>query len=116
MINGENLSDNRGKHENHVLKLSDHLKNSIQEHVKLISHRVSHCRRESTSLFYFEQTDFTLKKLYELFVEYYLKKAEQNELPLKESTYSKYFDYHLNFMFNKLRTDVCLLQHMARLP
>ena len=53
----------------------------------------------------------TLKKLYELFIEFYVAKTGKSEIPLTQTTYEKYFDYNLNFAFSKLRSDVCDFCH-----
>ena len=46
-------------------------------------------------------------RLYELFLEYYTQKTGVPNPPLNESTYSKYFQCHLNFTFSRPHSDVC---------
>lgn len=103
----EYIGDNRGKHENRVIRLTDEVKELIIAHCSSIPQSESHYTREKSSLQYFENPDLTLKKMYELFLEFYAAKTGRFEIPLTRTTYEKYFNYHLNFSFSKPRTDVC---------
>ena len=103
----ESLADNRGRHENHVIRLTDEVKNLIEEHCLSIPHSESHYRREKSSLQYFDNPDLNLTTLYQLFLEFYAMKTGKTEIPLTRTTYEKYFQYNQNFAFSKPRTDVC---------
>ena len=48
MLNGESLVDGRGTHENRKVKLTDQVKQLIQEHCLTMAHQKSHYTREST--------------------------------------------------------------------
>lgn len=107
LLNNESLQDNRGLHSKRTVRLTEELKQLIQEHCLQIPHSPSHYNSKNTQLFYFDHSDLTLTKLYQLFIEYYTLKTGNSESPLSESTYSKYFNHNLNFTFSKPRTDVC---------
>lgn len=101
------LDDNRGKHDNHIQKLTDEVKTVIQSHCESLPHSESHYSRENSKLNYFDSSDLTLVKLYELFIDYYASVTGKSEIPLDFSTYSKYFNHSVNFSFKMPRTDIC---------
>lgn len=107
IITNEALDDNRGKHENHFKKLTEDIKELILLHCELLPHSQSHYKHETSNLNYFDHPDLDLKKLYNLFLEYYTSVTQNSDPPISEETYSNYFNYNLNFTFKKPRTDVC---------
>lgn len=102
---GEELSDNRGNHNINFMKLSDRVKQAIHDHYHSLVHSASDHPQENSSMKSFPDSSLTLKKTYELFVEFY---ASQNneKCPIKESTYSKYFNRCVKFTFDTPPTDV----------
>ena len=72
MLNGESLVDGRGMHENRKVKLTDQVKQLIQEHCLTKAHQKSHYLRESTKLNYFTKTELNLAKLFSEFCDYYI--------------------------------------------
>ena len=107
LLNNITLNDNRGKHENQVVKLTDELKKLIQQHCESIPHSESHYDREDTTLQYFDHPDLTLTKIYKMFLEYYSAATGDLNAPFDESTYSKYFNHYVPFSFSRPRIDVC---------
>lgn len=101
IIRGENLTDNRGKHQNHVVKLTKTLQDMILEYCKLIPHKQSHYRQEYTQKYdYFENADLTFPVLYKLFLEYYTKVSGNQKASLSFSTHCNYFNHEIPFSFN----------------
>ena len=89
------------------IRLTDEVKELINAYCLSIPRSESHYRREQSSLQYFENTKLTMKKLYELFLEFYPAKTGRAEILLTQTTYDKYFNFNPNFSFSKPRTDVC---------
>lgn len=69
--NNENIGDDRGKHDNHLLLLSPELKKIIHDQCLSIPHSESHYSREKTELLSFDHPDLTFPLLYKLFLDYY---------------------------------------------
>lgn len=105
--NNESLENNTGKHSNHSMRLSEDLKKIIDEHCSSIPHSQSHYSLERSQLFYFENSNLILTKLYSLFLEYYAEKTGHLEPVITKSTYSKYFNENEKFSFSTPHTDVC---------
>ena len=96
-------------HENRKVKLTDQVKQLIQEYCLTMAHQKSHYLRESTKLNYFTNTELNLAKLYSEFCDYYISVTqdldEKNLIP--ETTYAKYFNRNVNSTFRLPRTDIC---------
>ncbi|XP_043483482.1 uncharacterized protein LOC122511964 [Leptopilina heterotoma] len=107
LSNHESCNDKRGRHGNNSIRLTEDVKQLIQEHCNSIPHSELHYRREETSLKYFENSELNLKKLYFLFLDYYAAITGNKNPPIDENTYGQYFNYNVNFTFSKPRTDVC---------
>ena len=105
LLNNKSLQDNRGTRNNRIVRLTDELKKMINEHCLLIPHSESHYSRECTKLLYFDHSDLTMCKLYDLFIEYHTVKTGDSNPPLKKSTYFKYFNHNLN----SVRVQVCTI-------
>lgn len=99
-----NLHDDRGNHENHIVKLSSEVKSLIHLHCESLPHAESHYTREDSKLKYFDSPDLTLDALYGLFTEYYASVTGNTETPLSKNTY---FNHHVNFSFKLPKIDVC---------
>ena len=106
ITNTETVDGLRGKHGNHVIKLTEDVKILIQEHCNSILHFELHYSREDTKLNYFNDKSLTLHVLYISFSDFYASVTGSTSLSLDESTYSKYFNHCINFSFNLPRTDV----------
>lgn len=107
MLLKQSLDDARGKHDKHLVKLSNDVQELIKIHCESIPHQRSQYTRESTTLNYFCNPELNLTTLYYLFLEYYTSVTGNLEIPLRESTYSKFFNHNVNFAFKLPRTDVC---------
>lgn len=107
MTTNANLNDNRGKHDNHAVKLTDELKDLIRTHCESLPHSESHYTREHSKLNYFEMSDLTLRDLYYSFLDYYASVTGRMDIPLEESAYRKFFNNYVNFSFKLPRKDVC---------
>lgn len=105
MLNNESLQDNRGKHQNHVIRLSDELKEIIAEHCSSIPHSKSHYFKGKSGLLCFNDPELSIGKLYLLFIKYYTAKTGDSNPPIKESTYAKYFNHNLKYTFSKSLID-----------
>lgn len=103
------MHDRRGKHENHVIKLSDDVKQLIELHCLTIPHSESHYGSEKSNLKYFENSNLALNKLYSLFLDYYTAFTGNFDPPIDFSTYCKYFNHNLSYSFGQPRVDVCNL-------
>lgn len=107
LANNETLNDQRGKHDNHTVKLTDDIKILIERHCESIPNSESHYRREHSNLKYFDNSDLNLEKLYMLFLDYYYAETGDEDPPITKTTYFTYFNHHVNFSFVKPKTDVC---------
>lgn len=106
MLADEDFNDLRGGQVNQTLKLTDEVKKLINLHCQSMPHQKSHYCRESTSLNYILDPEISMTKMHSEFLKYYTQKTGKT-LILDESTYRKYFNYHVNFSFKLPRTDVC---------
>lgn len=107
IISDSSLKDQRGKHDQHVVKLTETVKTLILVHCESIPHKPSHYKREETTLNYFVNAELTLTQLYSLFVEYYQAVTGILDIPLDETTYTMYFNKNIPFSFTVPRVDVC---------
>lgn len=107
LLNGESLTDKRGQHGNHRVKLTENVKKMIHEHCYSIPHSQSHYEHEKSNLLYFENPDLNMTKMYKLFVQYYTDQTGDTNAPIEESYYCKYFNHNVGFSFSTPRTDVC---------
>lgn len=98
---GQTLKDNRGRHENHFIVLTEEVKALIHRHCNLIQHSVSHYTPGST------HPELTLIKLYESFLNFYATVKGKSITRMDISTYSKYFNHNVNFSCTQPRTGVC---------
>lgn len=106
--NNESLGDKRGgNQQNNFLKLTEDVKKLIYAHCESLAHSESHYTRESSKLKYFKESELNLKTLYDKFKQYYTSETGNVAVPIKFSTYSKYFNYFVDFTFQMPRTDVC---------
>ena len=53
----QSLHDLRGKHDKHVVRLTDNVKTLIRQHCDSIPHSESHYTREDSELNYFDNPD-----------------------------------------------------------
>lgn len=109
IMNDEPLSDRRGHHDNHTLKLDEDVRKLIQSHCESLPHSESHYARADTKLNYFQDSSLTLTRLYDLFSDYYFSITGNTQIPVGESAYFKFFNHHVNFSFSLPRSDVCNL-------
>ena len=89
------------------LKLTEEIKLLIHEHCISLPHDQSHYSLEHTSLKYFQDSSLCLNTLYAKFCRFSEERKGINAPPIGLSTYSKYFNYFVNFTFDRPRTDVC---------
>lgn len=99
MIAGEILTDKRGKHKKHVVKLTDMVKDLILKHCESLPHSSVCYKNGEVKLNYFNSAELNLKRLYESFLDYYAAITEESEIPLNLSTYSYYFNHNINYTF-----------------
>ncbi|XP_051155111.1 uncharacterized protein LOC127277781 [Leptopilina boulardi] len=99
MLAGEILIDKRGKHKKHVVKLTDMVKDLILKHCESLPHSSVCYKTGEVKINYFDDPALNLKRLYESFLDYYAAITENSEIPLNLSTYSYYFNQHVNYSF-----------------
>ena len=77
-----------------------------------LPHRSSHYTQKGSKLNYFDDSSLSFKILYAKFTEFYKLKTGINVVPIKESTYCKYFNHFVNFSFEKpkLATNVIFIK------
>ena len=101
------MHDLRGKHDKHVVRLTDDVKTLIRQHCDSITHPESHYTREDSELNYFDNPALNLITLYNLFLDYYSAVTGETASPIDKNTYCDYFNYNVNYTFQQPRTDVC---------
>ena len=102
---GGDCRDKRGNHSNRPHKFSYNVRVLMKEHLALIPSRKSHYSTR-TNLNYFENPELNVKKLFELFQNYY---ERQTNTPLKMGyhSYFKIFRTEFSYGFRRPKTDVC---------
>ena len=90
MSNNASLGDKRSTHDNKPIKLTKELQELIRTHCKSLPHDESRCANEDWKLNYFDKSDLTLRKLHELFLEYYFESTNDSNILIEFTTYSKY--------------------------
>ena len=89
------------------LKLTEEIKLLIHEHCNSLPRNQSHYSLEHTSLKYFQDSSLCLNNLYAKFCRFSEERKGINVSLIGFSTYSKYFNYFVNFTFDPPRADVC---------
>lgn len=90
VASGSSFSENRGTHKNRFNKLDDDVLNLMKVHLNTIPWKNSHYTQQKTELKYFENPELNIKKLYNLFLEYY-KEHTKKTLKMSYKTYFYYF-------------------------
>lgn len=106
VIEGDSFIEKRGTHANRPHKLDSNIHDLLKSHLETIPSKKSHYSQHKSELKYFENPELNIKKLYELFIEYYKGKAGTN-LKMKYKTYFQYFKSLRSYSFRNPKTDVC---------
>ncbi|KAI5741437.1 hypothetical protein M8J76_013625 [Diaphorina citri] len=105
MLQGLNFSDNRGKHSNRPHKAASDVCHLAKEHLLSIPHKQSHYAIKKSSKKYFENPNLSVKKLFNLFSEYYREKSGKS-LNVGYRWYCKFYKTS-GFSIRQPRSDVC---------
>lgn len=100
------VEDKRGKHSSRPNKISCDVWKLVEEHWESIPNSPSHYSAEKSKLNYFENPDLDIKKLYEMFQQFFFH-STGSQLKMKYATYHRYFREKSKYAFRKPRTDMC---------
>lgn len=78
----------------------------IEEHWATVPYRPSHCSLQKTKKLYFENPNLIIKKLFDLFKEYFFM-ITGDPIKMDYRTYNKFFRASSAYAFRRPRTDVC---------
>lgn len=104
--NDEQICDRRGKHSNRPNKIDINIWKMVEDHWATIPNRPSHYSLNKTKKLYFENPDLNIKKLFNLFKEYFFVNTGE-DLKMEYRTYHKFFRVSSPYAFRRPRTDVC---------
>ncbi len=111
LVKGVVITDNRGLTPD-VNKIDSNVWDSLNEFLSLIPSNLSHYKSTKSEKRYFDlntflkNTDLNLKKLYQLFVEWFCVNKSPN-LKLSLTKFSDYFNRFCNFGFRSPKVDLC---------
>lgn len=100
------IKDMRGKHSNRPHKIKNMVWKMVDEHWASIPSSQSHYSLNKTKKLYYDNPDLNVKKLFELFKEYFKEKTGE-DLQMKYETYHRYFRTNSQYAFRQPRSDVC---------
>lgn len=106
LTDGEGFHERRGAHKNRPRKVDQQTRLLLEAHLQEIPSRESQYARRKTGKRYFVNSDLNVKKIFELFQEFYKEKKGETLTNLSYQTYFKIFK-SLNYGFRIPRTDRC---------